>query len=56
MKSQDKQKQKQQVIKRLEDAGIPVLDKKKIPRDYGRGLEYSGIVGRKREKIYIDAP
>lgn len=43
--------QREEVIKRFEDAGIKV---KKNEVD-GRKLKRSGIVGKKREKIYIDA-
>ena len=43
--------QREEIIKRFEDAGIKV---KKNEVD-GRKVKRSGIVGKKREKIYIDA-
>lgn len=43
------------IIERFRRAGIPAKKGKPGPTKTKRGTEYSGIVGPKREKIYIDA-
>ena len=49
--NQRKKENKRIVIKRLEEAGIKVSDTKKSPKNG----TYSGIVGKKRGKIKINA-